>query len=288
MRKLTSTLILSITLCLSFSPLSGAAQAATSSVYTVQKGDSISAIAEKKHITEAKLIQLNHLSDPSKLQIGQKLILASQTVKKTAAVKTKPAAVATKPAAAKKYVVKSHDSLSLIARNTGAPVNKIIALNKLKDPTKLSVGQVLLIPQVAKTTIASRSDDRRTSAGDNDQASVLIAYGKTLIGTPYHYSATGPNAYDCSGFTMTVFKKIDISLPHSSAQQSGMGSAVAKADLQPGDLVFFDTSGSGVSHVGIYVGSGNFMHASTNQGVTITALESTYYASRYVKARRII
>lgn len=280
MRKLTSTVLLGISICFAFIPAALADEITTPASYTVSQGDTLSSIALKSQTTVAKLIQLNQLTDPNKLQIGQKLLLTSPPA-------SAPAAAQPAAPAAKEYVVKASDTLSLIAHQTGTAISQIVAANKLADPSKLFIGQVLIIPAPQPAALASRSDDRR-SASAEDQAALLLEYARSLRGKPYSYGAVGPNSYDCSGFTMKAFKQIGISLPHSSAQQSTMGKSISKSDLLPGDLVFFNTSGSGVSHVGIYVGSGSFIHASTTQGVTITSLGSTYYAKRYLKARRII
>jgi cell wall-associated NlpC family hydrolase len=83
-------------------------------------------------------------------------------------------------------------------------------------------------------------------------------------GKPYVWAGAGPSGFDCSGLTQFAFKAAGITLPHSSKAQSTLGAAVAKAHLQPGDLVFFY---SPVSHVGIYIGNGQMVHAPTSGDV---------------------
>jgi len=109
-----------------------------------------------------------------------------------------------------------------------------------------------------------------------------------LIGIDYRYAGSTTNGFDCSGFTSYVFKKFGVDLPRRSADQATVGEKVAKADLRPGDLVFFNTDGKGISHVGIYMGEGKFAHASSSRGVSISNMDDSYYVNRYVTARRVL
>jgi hypothetical protein len=112
---------------------------------------------------------------------------------------------------------------------------------------------------------------------------------RQYIGVPYQYGGESPNGFDCSGFIMYVFNKVGIDLPRTTGSQYGTGKKVSKSDLRTGDLVFFNTSGSGVSHSGIYIGSGKFIHSSSSKGITITSLDSPYYwGPRYIGAKRVI
>ena len=127
------------------------------------------------------------------------------------------------------------------------------------------------------------------SPGQSSVEAVLnLAYSKT--GSPYVWGAEGPNSFDCSGFTSYVFRNAaGVSLPRTSSAQSGYGQTVSKENLQPGDLVFFNTSGKGVSHCGIYVGGGNMIHSpSSGKTVSTTSINSSYYSSRFVTAKRVL
>lgn len=116
----------------------------------------------------------------------------------------------------------------------------------------------------------------------------LMATINQLYGVPYKTAGTTPNGFDCSGFTSYVFAQLGVQLPHSSAAQYQVGQAVERQDLQPGDLVFFNTNGRGVSHVGIYLGNNIFVHSETGIGVVNTRLDDPYYWSkRYVGAKRV-
>jgi cell wall-associated NlpC family hydrolase len=119
-------------------------------------------------------------------------------------------------------------------------------------------------------------------------AASLIDTAKDQIGVRYRYGGTSRSGFDCSGFVQFVFAKHGVKLPRTSLSQSGVGAKVAKSDLIVGDLVFFVTRGSRVSHVGIYIGDGKFIHASSGGGrVRIDALSTSYYAKRYAGARRV-
>lgn len=109
-----------------------------------------------------------------------------------------------------------------------------------------------------------------------------------LLGTKYKYGGTTEKGFDCSGFTQYVFNEFSIDLPRASKGQAGIGTKVAKKNLRKGDLVFFNTDGKGISHVGIYLGNDEFAHTSTRKGVTIDKLSNKYYVDRYVTARRVL
>jgi len=119
-------------------------------------------------------------------------------------------------------------------------------------------------------------------------AEKIIATAKRYIGVPYVWGGATPSGFDCSGFVQYVFKAHGIMLPRTSKDQYRVGTYVSKANLKPGDLVFFNTSGSGVSHLGIYIGNNQFIHASSSKGVMISSLSNSYWSARYLGARRVL
>lgn len=110
------------------------------------------------------------------------------------------------------------------------------------------------------------------------------------LGKPYCYGSTGPYGFDCSGLTSYILREHHISVSRCADSQMGDGLIVPRDSLQVGDLVFFRDHGSPwlASHVGIYAGSGQFIHASTSRGVRYDSLDYGYFASRYVGARRVV
>lgn len=125
--------------------------------------------------------------------------------------------------------------------------------------------------------------------GESNLASQIIANAKKHLGTPYVWGGTTPKGFDCSGLTQYVFKQSGISLPRTTTEQVKMGTYVSKSNLRPGDLVFLqNTYRQGVSHVGIYIGDGQIIHASSSKGVVISKLSSSYYTQHYHSARRVL
>ena len=135
---------------------------------------------------------------------------------------------------------------------------------------------------ISVTNPASRAGGDRTKG----QRAADIA--RQYLGTPYVYGGSSPSGFDCSGLTSYTYRQMGVSLNRTAASQANQGTYVAKSDLQPGDLVFFNTSG-GISHVGIYTGNGNMVHSPRpGKSVEIVSINSGYYAQRYVTARRVV
>lgn len=124
------------------------------------------------------------------------------------------------------------------------------------------------------------------------RADSVLATAAKYLGTPYKFGATSGQTrnFDCSSFTQYVFKKYGVSLPRTSKQQSTRGTYVSRSNLKKGDLVFFSTSSSHgqVAHVGIYAGNGKFINTYGKPGVTYSNLNSSWWSSHYITARRVL
>lgn len=116
----------------------------------------------------------------------------------------------------------------------------------------------------------------------------IVNTAKSLLGVRYQYGGTTPSGFDCSGYTSYVYKQNGLSLDRTAASQFASGTSVSKANLQAGDLVFFNNLGRGATHVGIYIGSGKFISAES-EGIAISAINDPYYWGKYyVGARRVL
>jgi cell wall-associated NlpC family hydrolase len=117
----------------------------------------------------------------------------------------------------------------------------------------------------------------------------VVASALALRGTPYRNGGTDPHGFDCSGFTQYVFAEHGMALPRDVHDQFQSGTPVDRREVAPGDLVFFTTTGPGPTHVGIAIGGGQFVHAPSSTGVVrVERLGTSYWAARYVGARRLI
>lgn len=126
------------------------------------------------------------------------------------------------------------------------------------------------------------------SRGVSRGAHAMIALARSFLGTPYVWGGTAPNGFDCSGYIFYLARQFGVNVPRMADSQFNVGMQIPRNAIQAGDLVFFTTYEPGPSHVGIYLGDGNFIHASSAaKCVTITSLSKPYYVERYLGARRL-
>ena len=149
---------------------------------------------------------------------------------------------------------------------------------------------------VSSSYLSSTKPSNSSSSTDSSTSSKVdkvLNFASQQLGKPYVWGAQGPNSFDCSGLTYYVYKNAaGITLPRTSVEQSKYGTTVSKSNLKAGDLIFFDTSGpndGGVSHVGIYVGNGQMIHASSSQKKIVkVSVETSYWNNAFVRAKRVL
>jgi len=199
-------------------------------------------------------------------------------------------------ASAATYKIRRGDSLWKIARKNRTTVSRLCKANGLREKSTLKPGKTITIPEPNRSgrpwkstsaSVAGKISGQQV-AGSHSQNSSLVSTALACRGTRYRRGGTSRGGFDCSGFTCYVFSKYGIRLPHSSAAQARVGTPVPRNQLKEGDLLFFHTYRSGISHVGIYIGGNKFVHAARHgRGVTVDSLGSSYYAPRYRGARRV-
>ncbi len=200
-------------------------------------------------------------------------MLAHPTTDVGAAVAEAQAAAQQAQAAADQATAQAEASLAQLEAQQ-AEVKKKVATYEA-DFARLSAAE-----QAAVTTALAGPSLRAPSVGSlppapGPQAATAVSIALGKIGSPYVWGSSGPNGFDCSGLTSYAYGAAGVALPHSSAAQSRLGVEVARADLQPGDLVFFY---SPISHVGIYIGNGMMVHARTfGQPVAVTTVDQRGY-----------
>lgn len=199
----------------------------------------------------------------------------------------------TQSADAAQVTVKEGDTLWAIASRSGTTVQTIKNLNNLTSDS-LKIGQTLNLPDGAVDSQASQQAARPLAAPPNasrgmvDRALGVLDYAKQFMGVRYRSGGESPNGFDCSGYVRYVFKNFGFDLVHTAAGQAQTGTAVKRGELRPGDLVFFNTSGYGINHSGIYVGNDQFIHASTSRGIRIDSLHDGYWNPKYRGATRLL
>ena len=277
--------------------------------HVVRKSESLQFIARKYHVSVDELKSVNNLT-ASHVSKGTRLMIPShaesQQKKSTASARMDT------------YKVSKGDTLPKIAKKTGIKMAEIRNLNGLKG-NKIKTGQVLILVAAEPTTrsasanrlqlinkdllneqeltdtLAELTDiesdhpvDLAKSLEANQAISSLKKSAYSFLGARYRFGGSSRSALDCSSFTQQVFREQSVKLPRTAREQFYVGNEVMRGDLKKGDLVFFQTYARFPSHVGIYLGNRKMIHASSREHrVVISTMDTPYYLSRYLGARRM-
>jgi len=232
---------------------------ASTAVHVVQPGDTLYHLAKTHGLTVAELQEANALGSSVAIRVGQALVIPPRGQGPNA---TGPSVVAAAPA---------------LAGGTPA-VAPPVGGGDAPAPGAPEQGLPGAPAPVVSGSMHSALLARRVTTD-------ALQY----LGTPYVWGGTSRAGVDCSGLVYAIYAPYVPHLPRLSFDQWGAGVAVIPSALTPGDLLFFDTDGSGASHVGIYIGDGRFVHPSSSAGrVVIDQLDEPYYLSHYLGARRVL
>ena len=294
--------------------------------YIIKRGDTLAKISKKFHISVRDLRSANRL-EGSALKINGTLIIpAGASIRRSQSVDAHAAGDVS--ASTVSYAVKRGDNLYSIAKEKGVSAGEIKRLNRLRS-NKLQIGQNLDLPETRTEETSSGKEQQMvalsgktkdewnegedpiddelgpgvpgTADGDPStgtdilgawnsiiERQLLVKVAKGFIGAPYRLGGSSVQGVDCSGFVKKIYDMFNIILPRTARDQSHVGRYVARGDLEEGDLVFFRNRRS-ISHVGIYVGNSQFVHAASGRQrmVCVSSLNEPYYSARYAKAVRL-
>jgi cell wall-associated NlpC family hydrolase len=290
--------------------------ALASKTHVARKSESLHSIARKNHVSVDELKSVNNLTG-TRIARGTRLIIPSH-----AARASRKARVAEKT---RIYRVAKGDTLPRISKKTGIRLSELRRLNGIKG-NRVKRGQVLALNEAVAAveeqprttvstanrlqlinhdllneqefndTMAELSDidaDRPVDLAKNleENAGGIATLKKTaysFLGAHYRFGGTSRTSLDCSSFIQQVFREQKVNLPRTAREQFSVGNEVMRGDLQKGDLVFFQTYAHFPSHVGIYLGNRKMIHASSrDHRVVISSMDTPYYLSRFLGARRI-
>src|SRR3989304_4540718 len=275
--------------------------------YVVKKGDTLSKIASRYRVSVKDLKNVNGMKS-DKVKFGMSLIIPNSTLSRNVEPKT--------PVISdnNKYIVQKGDNISSISRRYGVSQAELKRANNIKGDT-IKSGQLLRVPSKINGKNELVVEDIKVEDNDthinslpeietakaiqsNDSSTyengltrdVIISIAKRFLGAPYKFGGDSLiRGLDCSAFVNKVFTFFNVDLPRTAREMYKIGRNVTKGELSAGDLVFFRTYASYPSHVGIYIGDSEFIHAfSAAKRVRIDNMNQSYYRKRYIGAKRIV
>jgi cell wall-associated NlpC family hydrolase len=235
--------------------------------HVVVAGESVAAVAAANHLSPAALARLNDLEGAPRLRPGSVLALDAHSAVDVVDAKT---------AAANRSRLAQADLA--LQPTAGA------------DLAMWGAAEPAAAPSVPHAKLAKSSLQRLASrfvTRTSVMASSLTHNAMRFMGVPYVFGGTSRSGFDCSGFVQHVFAMIGTHLPRTADAQYYAGAKIM-GNMVVGDLVFFQTYEPGPSHVGIYLGNGKFAHASSSHGVTVSRLSDSYWAARFLGAKRVV
>lgn len=271
-------------------------------LHKVREGDTLVAIAARYSTESSAVAEYNRFENADNLLVGQYVIVPGGRMPEPA-----PVTIPTY-----EYTIQAGESIVSIAARFDVNARSIVLWNGLRDASLIRPGDTLVIPGVSGPPAAAASSGSPSSAAPARSASSggqpaapaqrsapaavprspleldIANYALQFVGYPYIWGATGPRGFDCSGFVWYVMKQKGVGISRDMWGMFQSGSPVSQDQLRPGDVVFFvNTYQAGLSHVGIYIGGGQFVNAqSESTGVIVASMSNPYWASRYYGARR--
>ncbi len=279
--------------------------------YTVKEGDNLYRISRTFGVPMEVLKRVNHL-EKDNLKLKQVLLIPDRKeIQKGETAKRVLGKTAKKASAElESYVLRKGDNLDAISKRVGLSVEEIKKMNHLQV-TALKIGQILTLPQVGRGEAVEeeaeklgdfeepiaepdeKGQEEETSKpvrkwSSSEERNLLVKVVKTFLGVPYRLGGSTLKGIDCSAFVKKIYQIFSIDLPRTAREQLHFGKGVEKKELEEGDLVFFRTRRSSGTHVGIYIGNNEFVHASSRKKeVKVDNLDMPYYDQRFLRGVRV-
>jgi len=257
--------------------------------HVVRKGDTLGKIARAHHVSVSKIQAANGL-DGSRLPVGTKLVIPGGKAK--AHAKHRKAHTGKGRRATVRKSTHAEEPQPGVQLSLAGPQGVPPHAESWKPPTEAELAALAQAPKASETAspaVAAASVAPEAAKPDESIKGRLLRVAQRMLAVPYRFGGTTLWGLDCSGFVQKTFAFLNLDMPRTAREQYREGTKVSKADLSPGDLVFFRTYAKYPSHVGIYLGDNRFVHASSrDRQVTIDSLDEPYYMKHYLGAKRLL
>ena len=300
---LAATAVFSLALSLTTSPIQAHV---IYKYYEVVRGDTIYSIASRYSVDPKEVLRVNAntIVDQKGLQAGAILLIPVDSEAKPLPTKVETATADSAPSPEIVKVDNNDSNLVAVSSSTTKQVNQ--ATQKAKKKKRRSYrrasspapsysiaigsdGKVVKIPNyVPPVDDEDEEEQGINSNSSSGRVNSLLSKARSYMGVPYVWGGTTPSGFDCSGYVQYVYGQVGVNLPRTADVQFNEGQAVSFGNEAPGDMVFFETYAPGASHVGIYLGNSEFIHASSSGYVRVSSLEESYFKARYLGAKRVL
>lgn len=272
--------------------------------YEVVRGDTIYSIASRYSVDPKEVLRINAntIVDQKGLQTGAILLIPIDPEVKPLPTKVETAVAQSAPSPEVVKIDNNGSDLLAVSPSVSKQTNQVAqkakkkkrrSYNRASNPAPSysiaigSDGKVVKIPNYVPP-VDEDEEDMVANTPSSARVNSLLNKARSYMGVPYVWGGSTPSGFDCSGYVQYVYGQVGINLPRTADIQFNEGRAVSFGGEAPGDMVFFETYAPGASHVGIYLGNGEFIHASSSGYVRVSSLEESYFKARYLGAKRVL